>query len=287
MKVVRFLLLICVLVAAACANPAVDNGAPINHVAPTTASKTALEESFVKRLGAKCTQKDNSSCVMLKLVSYMNRILKKSSIALGDSVELTRTRTNELADDPEELSVLSRSASSDDHKLSVIVADKIWRFIQSRSVKWKAFRAADVVIASGEGGKLNFGVSLDTRKLLEEGRGKMKNYGPILMAFVMKAGIVGALVLKGIALLVGKALLVSKLALLLASVIGIKKLLHKKHVTYEVVAHPPEHHHHLDTYSSGWARAFDGFVESFSKGLEKNLATKDADDMAYGGQMPQ
>lgn len=196
-------------------------------------------------------------------------------------------RTDEPVDDPEELSVLGRSASSDDHKLSVIVADKIWRFIQSRSVKWKAFRAADVVVASGAGGKLNFGVSVDTRKLLEEGRGKMKNYGPILMAFVMKAGIVGALVLKGIALLVGKALLVSKLALLLASVIGIKKLLHKKHVTYEVVAHPPEHHHHVDTYSSGWARAFDGFVESFSKGLEKNLAMKDADEMAYGGQMPQ
>lgn len=60
--------------------------------APTTAAKTALEESFVKRLGSKCTQKDNSSCVMLKLVTYMNRLLKKSSIALGESVELTQTR---------------------------------------------------------------------------------------------------------------------------------------------------------------------------------------------------
>ncbi|XP_001660960.2 uncharacterized protein LOC5573633 [Aedes aegypti] len=287
MKVVRFLLL-CVLVAATCANPAVDNGSPLNHATPTMASKSALEESFVKRLGVKCTQKDNSSCVMLKLVNYMNRILKKSSIALGDSVELTQTRTNDpVVDDPEELSVLSRSASSDDHKLSVIVADKIWRFIQSRSVKWKAFRAADVVVASGEGGRLNFGVSLDTKKLLEEGRGKMKNYHAILMAVVMKVGIVGALILKGIALLVGKALLVSKLALLLASVIGIKKLLHKKHVTYEVVAHPPEHHHHLDTYSSGWARAIDGFVDSFAKGLENNLIMKDADEMAYGAQRPQ
>lgn len=144
-----------------------------------------------------------------------------------------------------------------------------------------------MVVASGEGGRLNFGVSLDTKKLLEEGRGKMKNYHAILMAVVMKAGILGALILKGIALLVGKALLVSKLALLLASVIGIKKLLHKKHVTYEVVAHPPEHHHHLDTYSSGWARAIDGFVDSFAKKLENNLVMKDADEMAYGAQRPQ
>lgn len=183
------------------------------------------------------------------------------------------------------MEVLSRASSSDDHKLSVIVADKIWRFIHSRSVKWKAFKSADVVIATGEGGKLNFGVSLDTRKLFEEGRGRIKNYAPVLMAFMMKAGIMGALIVKGIALLVGKALLVSKLALLLASVIGIKKLLHKKHVTYEVVAHPPEHHHHLDTYSSGWARAIDGFVDSFANGLEKNLL-KDADEMAYAKQTP-
>ncbi|EDS30702.1 Osiris [Culex quinquefasciatus] len=257
--------------------------------APTTAAKTALEESFVKRLGSKCTQKDNSSCVMLKLVTYMNRLLKKSSIALGESVELTQTRsTEEPADDSEEMSVLARAASSDDHKLSVLVADKIWRFIQSRSVKWRAFQAADIVVASGEGGKLNFGVSLDTRKLVEEGRGKMKQHQHLLMAFVMKAGIIGALILKGIALLVGKALLVSKLALLLASVLGIKKLLSKKHVTYEVVAHAPEHHHHLDTYSSGWARAIDGFVETFSKGLENRLMKADtsADELAYGGQRP-
>lgn len=184
--------------------------------------------------------------------------------------------------------MLARAASSDDHKLSVLVADKIWRFIQSRSVKWRAFQAADIVVASGEGGKLNFGLSLDTRKLVEEGRGKMKQHQHLLMAFVMKAGIIGALILKGIALLVGKALLVSKLALLLASVLGIKKLLSKKHVTYEVVAHAPEHHHHLDTYSSGWARAIDGFVETFSKGLENRLMKADtgADELAYGGQKP-
>ncbi|XP_055615547.1 uncharacterized protein LOC129761799 [Toxorhynchites rutilus septentrionalis] len=285
MEVIRFALL-CLLVVISCANPAVDNGGPINHVAPMTASKTALEEAFVKRLGSKCTQKDNSSCVMLKLVNYMNRMLKKSNIALGDTIELTKTRADDAMDDTEELSVLSRSTSSDDHKLSVIVADKIWRFIQSRSVKWKAFRVADMVVASGEGGKLNFGLSVDTKRALEEGRGKMKNYAPILVAFVMKAGLVGALVLKGVALLVGKALLVSKLALLLAAVIGIKKLLHKKHVTYEVLSHPPvDAHHPLDTYSAGWARAFDGFIESFSSGLEGNLM-KDVNQMAYGGQNP-
>lgn len=189
-------------------------------------------------------------------------------------------------DSDEELAILARSSSSDDHKLSVMVADKIWRFIHSRSVKWRAARAADVVVASGEGGKLNFGLSLDTRKLFEEGRGRLKQYAPILGAVIMKAVLIGALVLKGVALLVGKALLVSKLALVLASVLGLKKLLHKKFVTYEVIAHPPEPHHHLDTYSSGWARALDGFVESFSNELNRRLMQSDPHEMAYQQQQP-
>ncbi|XP_058116784.1 uncharacterized protein LOC131288520 [Anopheles ziemanni] len=291
MAFARVMLVVCALVALIESNPTVDSGSAVNHLEADAAgklSKTTLEDSFIRRLGGKCTQKDNSSCVMLKLVTYMNRMLKKSSISLGDSLELMKTRSDEQLADPdsEELAVLARSTTSDDHKLSVMVADKIWRFIHSRSIRWKATRATDVVVASGENGKLNFGVSLDTRRLFEEGRGRLKQYAPILAAVIMKAVLLGALVLKGIALLVGKALLVSKLALVLASVLGIKKLLHKKYVTYEVVAHAPEPHHHVDTYSSGWARALDGFVESFSNELNRRLMA-DPHEMAYQQQQPQ
>lgn len=53
----------------------------------------------------------------------------------------------------------------------------------------------------------------------------------------MKAAMMKAMALKALALLVGKALIVSKIALLLAIIIGLKKLLHQeKHVTYEVSA---------------------------------------------------
>ncbi|XP_049534122.1 uncharacterized protein LOC125950300 [Anopheles darlingi] len=285
--------MVMVIVVLVDANPAVDSGSVVNHLEADhhhgTLSKAALEDSFVRKLGSKCTQKDNSSCVMLKLVTYMNRMLKKSTISLGESVDLLKTRSDEQlsTDSDEELAVLARASTSDDHKLSVMVADKIWRFIHSRSVKWRAARAADVVVASGEGGKLNFGLSLDTRKLFEEGRGRLKQYAPILGAVIMKAVLIGALVLKGVALLVGKALLVSKLALVLASVLGIKKLLHKKFVTYEVIAHPPEPHHHIDTYSSGWARALDGFVESFSNELNRRLMQSDPHEMAYQQQLQQ
>lgn len=98
------------------------------------------------------------------------------------------------------------------------------------------------------------------------GRGKKNNnMGPLIAAAVLKVGLIGGLAFKALALLVGKALLLSKIALLLAGIIGLKKLFsQQKHVTYEVVAHPHHtsshtlDHGHGDSYSSGWARSFHG-----------------------------
>lgn len=115
----------------------------------------------------------------------------------------------------------------------------------------------------------------------------MKNMGPLLAAGMMKAGMVGMLAFKALALLVGKALLVSKLAFLLAAVIGLKKLFSQdRHVTYEVVAHPHHTHSHVgghvseghhggDSYSSGWGRSIDIAPDSSA------LPGKDAHDLAY------
>ena len=48
--------------------------------------------------------------------------------------------------------------------------------------------------------------------------------GPLIAAAVLKIGLIGGLAFKALALLVGKALLLSKIALLLAGIIGLKKL---------------------------------------------------------------
>lgn len=83
--------------------------------------------------------------------------------------------------------------------------------------------------------------------------------GGMMTAAMLKMGFIGSLAFKALALLVGKALLMSKIALLLAGIIGLKKLFsQQKHVTYEVVAHPHHDHGHGDSYSSGWARSFHG-----------------------------
>lgn len=106
--------------------------------------------------------------------------------------------------------------------------------------------------------------------------------GPLLAAAVLKIGLIGGLAFKGLALLVGKALLLSKIALLLAGIIGLKKLFsHQKHVTYEVVAHPHhgghiESHGHSD-FSGGWARSFQA----------ADRQTEAAQQMAYAAHAPQ
>lgn len=117
------------------------------------------------------------------------------------------------------------------------------------------------------------------------GRGKKNNMGPLLAAAVLKIGLIGGLAFKGLALLVGKALLLSKIALLLAGIIGLKKLFsQQKHVTYEVVAHP--HHSashtieshgggHGDYSGGGWARNF------------HERQTEAAQQMAYSAHKPQ
>lgn len=108
--------------------------------------------------------------------------------------------------------------------------------------------------------------------------------GPLLATAVLKIGLIGGLAFKGLALLVGKALLLSKIALLLAGIIGLKKLFsHQKHVTYEVVAHPhhsashsfsESHGGHGDSYSSGWARNF-----------HAQPGAPDAHEMAYSAHV--
>jgi len=105
------------------------------------------------------------------------------------------------------------------------------------------------------------------------------------MMMAAKTGMVGALLLKGLFLLAGKALIVSKIALLLAVIISLKKLLSSKKTIVEV----PSHH---DSYSSGWSRAFDGFVEGLVDVPADVLAKEvqhqqeQAQNLAYSGQQP-
>lgn len=150
----------------------------------------------------------------------------------------------------------------------MVIAEKVWNFFRSRSLKYRVADNADIVVSSNDENNLNMGLSFNIPKLYDEARGKMKNSGHLIGLIVAKAALVGILIFKGIVLLVGKALLVSKLAFLLSSIIALKKLFSKKYVTYEVVAHPT--HEHAAEPISGWGRALDGFLETIQNELEKD-----------------
>lgn len=95
--------------------------------------------------------------------------------------------------------------------------------------------------------------------LLFLGRGKKhkKKKSHIMMAIMMVKGTLIALMFKGLAFLAGTALVVSKIALVLASLIAVKKLFSSpppEKTTYEivktpVVTHSHEYSHH--GYSGG------------------------------------
>lgn len=127
----------------------------------------------------------------------------------------------------------ARNAKSDDVALTMLVADKLWTFVKSRALKWKMTDFSDVIVSAGDKGKINLGLSVDAKRAFIEGRGKMKNSGPLIAAVILKGVLLGLLAFKALFLLSGKALLVSKLSLLLASLIGVKKLLsHKPKVSF-------------------------------------------------------
>ncbi|KNC21369.1 hypothetical protein FF38_12519 [Lucilia cuprina] len=258
------------------ATPAISS----NENAIPAINRNQLEEGFLRKLNIKCSQRDNHSCMMLKLIVYMNRIFKKSSIEVNKKVTVTQNRDiDDIPNDPDDDILLARSIDSDDETLGLIVANKLWKFIRSRTLRYKFSDNADFVMNTEPKGNLNLGVSISPVEALEEGRGKMKNLAPILLLMAGKAGLVGAVLLKGLFLLAGKALIVSKIALLLSVIIALKKLLSQKKHIVEVP-------HHDSYSSSGWARALDGFIEGMAEVPAKILA-EEAHDMAFNGQKPE
>ncbi|XP_076759458.1 uncharacterized protein LOC143428461 [Xylocopa sonorina] len=241
----------------------------IEQQSVTLTDRAKYEEELLRKLNSKCTQNDLGSCVKLKVVNYINKLLKKPSIELTDDIEI---RKNSQAS--EEVIMFEAGRSKDDEiEVLDLVANKVYAFVKSRSIKWRILPEDDVVVSASEdeNGSLNLGLSIERADNVpvQDGRGKKNNnMGPLIAAAVLKLGLIGGLAFKALALLVGKALLLSKIALLLAGIIGLKKLFsQQKHVTYEVVAHPhhsashtfsSDHvlHGHGDSYSSGWARSY-------------------------------
>lgn len=135
---------------------------------------TETEDALLRKLNNKCSERDVSSCVMLKLVTYMNRLLKKSNIEVLEGLHITQTASEEqLAEDGDLLENPRSSREEDDEtQLSQLMANKLWTFVRTRSLRWSVLPEADVVMAtsSDKDGALNVGLSFHTGKAIEKGK---------------------------------------------------------------------------------------------------------------------
>ncbi|CAK1594308.1 unnamed protein product [Parnassius mnemosyne] len=184
------------------------------------------EESVKRGLSNKCVARQTSSCLAIELVGYMDKILKTASFQLTGDMMIVDESNGTAAQMPVQSESLARAGTSLEDQAQQIIMDKLWNFATTRSLRYRIINNADVVISGKEERDGSFGVdvSIKAPKAIETGRAKNKNMAPILAAAAMKFGLLGALTFKGLYLIVGKALLISKIALLLATIIGLKKL---------------------------------------------------------------
>lgn len=73
--------------------------------------------------------------MMLKLLTYFNYVLKKSSIEIGD-VEISQTST-EIDIEDSARSLNNMENISDEAQFTQILSEKAINFVKTRSLKWK------------------------------------------------------------------------------------------------------------------------------------------------------
>ncbi|XP_028043673.1 uncharacterized protein LOC114253111 [Bombyx mandarina] len=183
------------------------------------------EETIKRGLSAKCAARDTSSCIVHELVGYVDRMLKTAAVQISDDVLIVDESNGAAASLPVKPESLARAGSTIEDQAQQLIMDKLWNFATTRSLRYRLLNNADLVMSGKENNDGNFGigVSLKAPKAIETGR-RQNKIGPFIGLAAMKIGVLGALFFKGLTLMVGKALLISKIALLLATVIGLKKL---------------------------------------------------------------
>lgn len=210
-----------------------------------------------------CGEKDMLLCIKMRALTFVDRALRRpEDINVVDGVTLVRAQDagrdlNGRALSEAELDAsLPKDAEDRDAQVETMLVDRVARFLESHTLQLKV---PDSTIS-------------DVRRSLDEARGKKKKAAkillPLLLLLKLKAAALIPLALGALALLALKALIVGKLALVLAGLIGLQKLLGQKghSQSYEVVAHP----HYTEEHGHGWGRS-----------------ATDAQDLAYSAHAKQ
>ncbi|KAJ1525266.1 hypothetical protein ONE63_010090 [Megalurothrips usitatus] len=233
----------------------------------------------------------------------------KDTFSLAEGVTVVQAPAPAAGGEGAPRALTQEDAESED--VETMLSSRIKRFLDTHSVKID-IKGSDVLNAVNSAGRalgdmadsLGLTETEETGVVGEESRGKKKKAAkillPLLLMMKLKAAALIPLALGAIALIAGKALLIGKIALLLASIIGLKKLLsqQQKTVTYEIVSHGHGHgggggH---DSWSSGSGASFGGGSSGGDYGGSSSgghgggwgrSIQEDAHQMAFKAQAPQ
>ncbi|XP_063834801.1 uncharacterized protein LOC135083969 isoform X1 [Ostrinia nubilalis] len=171
---------------------------------------------YAMRIYEDCQRSDGIiPCLKKKAILFFDRAARAEAIPLVDGVEIVKTSESEVKPISENdiESNLPRNLADKNEALTDMLWDRIASFANSRTIQ--------LSLPKITGQDLNKGV--------EEGRGKMKKMmSMMMMGGAMKMAAMIPLAIAGLFVLAGKALLVSKIALLLAGIMALKKLMSAK-----------------------------------------------------------
>ncbi|XP_053681920.1 uncharacterized protein LOC128732653 [Sabethes cyaneus] len=176
-----------------------------------------------------CANSDVSTCLKMKLFTILDRVARSlKDFKISEGIKFVRDQEVPIDSTPVKTEAqleqeLPRSMDEKERSLNSMLFDKVLSFFQTHTLQVKfpsseeIKRSMDEVRAGGGGlGGGGYGGGLGN---------KDKKNGHWIMIPLLLGSTLVPLAFGALALLAGKALIVSKLALALASIIGIKKLI--------------------------------------------------------------
>ncbi|XP_017476994.1 PREDICTED: uncharacterized protein LOC108366989, partial [Rhagoletis zephyria] len=203
--------------------PAPASSSPSSSTPLNTANASTRT---ILRIYDECSRADGGfvPCLKKKAISFIDRISHIDAIAVADGIKLVRLPNSAISaaaaassaplqplyGENELESSLSRSSDDRDTKLTNMLIERLSHFFNGHTLQVNFPKLTAEEIGRG----------------LEEGRGKMKKMmSMMMMGMAMKMVGMIPVAMGMLYMMAGKALIVSKIALLLAGIMGLKKLM--------------------------------------------------------------
>ncbi|XP_011197378.2 uncharacterized protein LOC105221929 [Bactrocera dorsalis] len=214
------------------------------------------------RIYKQCAQDNISVCLQVKLLTGLQRVLRTAKVLkIIDGVQFVRSyddggangnavNSASFTNEKELEAVLPRGTASKEQALHNMISKEFSNMLQNFTLQVKLPNMHESIEDNND-------IETESRKKKDKKGGG----GAYIMIPLLLGGTFIPIAYGALAMLAGKALIVSKLALVLASIIGIKKLLSSNNKeSHEVVVSSGGH--------SGWGRDMDLAYSGWKPGKE-------------------